>query len=330
MEEKDDEKYLGDVISKDGRNIKNIQARVNKGTGIVRKILIFLDGIPFGKFHFEAGVILRNSLLVSSMLFNSEAWYNLTEAELNLLESVDLELLRGILKTPKSTPKEMLFLELGIVPFREIIRQRRLGFLSYILKENKESMIHKFFESQRSHRTPKDWVTTVLSDMEILNMEMNFEDVRNMKKVQFMNKVKRKIQQKTLKDLEKIKEKHSKVRRLKHTVLKMQNYLKPNNLKMKKDESQEIFRLRSRSTNLKVNQKNKYETFECDACNVEDENQEHILVCKEILKMQKNEKEKEIPSYERIFNGKVKEQLEIARAFSKKIKIIEKIRRSKS
>ena len=76
MEEKDSERYLGDVIAKDGKNIKNIKARVNKGTGIVRKILTMLDGIPFGKFHFEAGVILRNSLLVSSMLFNSEVCNN--------------------------------------------------------------------------------------------------------------------------------------------------------------------------------------------------------------------------------------------------------------
>ena len=57
---------------------------------------------------------------------------------------------------------------------------------------------------------------------------------------------------------------------------------------------------------------------------------EHVLVCKEILKMQKNENENELPSYDRIFYGKVKEQMEIARSFSKKIKIIEKIRRSKS
>ena len=71
MEERDSERYLGDVISKDGKNIKNIQARVSKGTGIVRNILTMLDGIPFGKYHFEAGVILRNSLLASSMLFNS-------------------------------------------------------------------------------------------------------------------------------------------------------------------------------------------------------------------------------------------------------------------
>ena len=105
MEEKDSERYLGDVIAKDGKNIKNIKARVNKGTGIVRTILTMLDGIPFGKFHFEAGVILRNSLLVSSMLFNSEVWYNITKSELELLETVDLMLLRGILKAPNQTPK---------------------------------------------------------------------------------------------------------------------------------------------------------------------------------------------------------------------------------
>ena len=35
MEEKMEEKYLGDVISTDGRNIKNVKARVAKGKGIV-------------------------------------------------------------------------------------------------------------------------------------------------------------------------------------------------------------------------------------------------------------------------------------------------------
>ena len=58
---------------------------------------------------------------------------------------------------------------------------------------------------------------------------------------------------------------------------------------------------------------------------MEDESQEHILVCKEILKMQKNENENEIPSYDRIFDGKVKEQIKIARSFSKKIKLLKKL-----
>ena len=83
-------------------------------------------------------------------------------------------------------------------------------------------------------------------------MEMNFEDVRNMKKVHFMNKVKRKIQQQTLKDLEKVKENHSKVRKLKYRVLKMQSYLMPNNLNMKKDVMRVIWKMKVRSTFLCV------------------------------------------------------------------------------
>ena len=76
----------------------------------------------------------------------------------------------------------------------------------------------------------------------------------------------------------------------------MRKYLLQNNLKIKK----EIFRLK----NIKITQRNKYETFECDACTMENESQ---------LKMQKSENE--IPSYDRIFYGKVKEQIEIARSF---------------
>ena len=139
MEQKEEEKYLGDLISVDGRNIKNIKARIAKGTGIVTKILAMLEGIPLGKQYFKVGTILRDSLLTSSMLFNSEAWYNLTCAELDLLETIDLSLLRQLLKAPKGTPKEMLYLELGLVPFRDLIRGRRLSFLYYIVNEDSNS-----------------------------------------------------------------------------------------------------------------------------------------------------------------------------------------------
>ena len=103
---------------------------------------IFLGGISI--FF----VTMPTSLLVSSMLFNCEAWYNLTSAELALLETIDTQFLRQLLQAPKGTPKEMLFLELGCKPFRDIIRERRLGFLFYILKEDPKSMIHKFVQTQ--------------------------------------------------------------------------------------------------------------------------------------------------------------------------------------
>ena len=146
-------------------------------------------------------------------------------------------LLRGILKAPKSTPKEMMFLELGVIPLREIIRKRRLGFLYYILGQRNDSMIYKVFESQMKNQTPKDWVTMVLSDFKFLELEINIEDIKKMKKFEYMKLIKRKIEHKALIDLNRVKESHSKVRELKHTLLKMQKYLMPNDKSLSKEDA---------------------------------------------------------------------------------------------
>ena len=178
IEEKKEERYLGDIISNDGRNMKNFQARVNKGKGIVNRIMTRLEAIPFGKYYYEVAMILRDSLLVSSMLTNSEAWYHVTEAELNFHETVDLMLLRCILKAPKATPKEMFFLELGCVPFRDTIRKKRLSFLHYILNEEPSSLVHSFFKKQFETRNKKDWVSTALDDLKKLEINLEFSEIK--------------------------------------------------------------------------------------------------------------------------------------------------------
>ena len=109
--------------------------RVAKGTGICNRIITIIEEFHLGTHYFEVAIFLRNCLLVSSMLFNSEAWYNLTKQEVALLETVDLYFLRSIFTTMKTVPKEMLYLETGCVPFGELIRERRLRFLHYLLNK---------------------------------------------------------------------------------------------------------------------------------------------------------------------------------------------------
>ena len=261
MEEKSEEKYLGDVISNDGRNLKNIKVRVAKGKGIVNNIMTYLEGIPFGKIYFQIAVILRNSLLVSSMLFNSEAWYNVTNAELELLETVDLLLLRRILKAPDSTPKEMLYLELGCMPFREMIRQRRLSYLFYILHENPESIIYKVFETQMKYRTSKDWATTILADLEELKLNVTIAEIKSIRRGTYMNMIRKSIRENTFEKLNMKQSSHSKVNKWKHTMFKMQNYLMPNRAMMTQDDCQLIFKLRCRVTKIKTNLNGLFDTM---------------------------------------------------------------------
>ena len=183
MEEKDSEKYLGDIISSNAKNVKNIASRKNKSIGICRKIMTSLNDLWLGKFHFEAAILLRNSLLISSLLSNSEAWHNLTEVDLRNLEKADENLLAKILDTPVTTPKEMLYLELGVTPIRFIIKSRRLNFLKYIMEEPKDSLVHQVLDAQFEQPTRNDWGQTILEDLKDVNLDINA--VKNMTRKQF-------------------------------------------------------------------------------------------------------------------------------------------------
>ena len=75
----------------------------------VNQISMLLDDLCLGKFHFESANVFRNSLLLSTLISSSEAWYNLTDKEISDLESVDERLLRKVLFAHAKTPLELLY-----------------------------------------------------------------------------------------------------------------------------------------------------------------------------------------------------------------------------
>ena len=89
-------------------------------------------------------------------------------------------------------------------------------------------MIFKVFNKQSQNRQKKDWVTTVLKDLELVGLNVTFADIQAMNKTKWKNIVKLHIREKSLQYLQEIKQKHSKVKELKHVKLEMQKYLLPN------------------------------------------------------------------------------------------------------
>ena len=171
------DKYLGEVIRADGKNNLNIQERKNRGLAAVNQICQLLDNFCLGDYYFEAANILRNSLLLSSLLSNSETWYNLTTKEISELEMVDEVLLKKILSAHSKTPKELLYLETGNIPVRYILMARRINFLHYILNENEDSLLQNFFEAQEKSPVKGDWVLRVKKDLEELELNLTFLEI---------------------------------------------------------------------------------------------------------------------------------------------------------
>ena len=110
-------------------------------------------------------------------------------------------------------------------------------------------------------------MSTVLDDLSRLELShLSMEEITDMKKTSFITLIKQRINLKTFKFLEDLKKSHSKVMHIEHNGIKIQKYLQPNNVLIKREEAQLIFKLRCRVTGIKVNLKGKYDTLECSAC----------------------------------------------------------------
>ena len=280
MEEVKDDKYLGDVLSSDGKNTKNIKDRISKGVGIINNILNLLDLVNFGQFAFEVAVLLRNSMLINGVMTNAEVWYNFSKIEIQEFENLDKLFFGKLLGVPKSTPSEAYYLELGVIPITAILKGRRVNYLHNILTREPDSMLYTFFITQWLNPTRGDWVLQVREDMKDLEIPCSFDYIRSKTKIAFKNLVKSKVKRYALEILKMKQMKHSKMTNITYKSLKMQNYFtRPD---VEHQDKKTIFRYRVRMERFGENFRGGAESIQCPLCFSHLDNQEMSFNCPKI------------------------------------------------
>ena len=101
--------------------------KVNRAIGIRKTIQTLIKGL--GKYTIKSGIIYFKSLMRGSILYATESMVNLKENEIKLLEQAEEATLRDLVKTEQSAPRHLLYLELGIIPARYVIKQRKVMHL---------------------------------------------------------------------------------------------------------------------------------------------------------------------------------------------------------
>ena len=175
-------KYLGFIISATGDNMENINAMKKKSIGIIRTLLHKLEVMNLKQYYFECAMLFFNVILRGSILYASEAYYNLTETNLRNIERIEEGFLRKILKTQKGCPISQMYLETGQWPARFQIKKQRMLFLKSILDQDEQSMVFKFLKLQFQQPIKNDWVSTCKRDLEEMNIDLKFEDIKMMQK----------------------------------------------------------------------------------------------------------------------------------------------------
>ena len=78
---------------------------------------------------------MRESILLGGLLTNVEGWINISKTDLEELEKPDSILLRKLLSLSGNPSKVFMQLEMGVIPVKFVIMQKRMNFLHYFLNQ---------------------------------------------------------------------------------------------------------------------------------------------------------------------------------------------------
>ena len=275
METVTEDEYLGDVISSDGKNKKNVEKRISKGIGIITQIMNLLSSVSFGQHYIEIALLLREAMFLNGILNNVEVWYGLTKSEIEEFENLDLSLLRKFLKAPVSTPKEALYLELGLIPIGILVKVRRINYLHYLISRKKSEMISQFFWTQWYNPTRDDWTESVKRDLN--DFKIRLDEITNKSKYSVKKMVKKKAQEYALSRLNQKKDSHSKMGNVSYGELKMQEYFKQPGANI--NELRDTFKFRDKMLEFGQYYRGSAVFVSCPLCSTHIDEQDMLFQC---------------------------------------------------
>jgi hypothetical protein len=208
-------------------------------------------------------------------------------------------------------------LELGIYPIRFEIMKRKIIFLQYILKQDKNSMIYKVFKATSENPVKNDFVETCKKYLKQLDIKLTFEEISEMSSNRLKNIVKQKTEEAGFNHLLKEKNKQKKIVDIEYKKLEIQEYLKEGNRNTRM--SKIIFKARGKNLEIKMHKKWRYSDVICVGCGEKVESEEELLLCDGFLG------NKEIPTenikYSWSFGSYVSLMVKVAKSIEMRLKV---------
>ena len=212
------------------------------------------------------------------MLFNSQVWSNLSTKDFDDLQTCQLKLLKKILGGARSTSNAFTFLELGVLPISYEIHKRQICFLHHILNLEDDDPVKEMYQNMKQLPGEKNWYNNVAQLLKTYKITMSEDVIKSHSKESFKRVVKRAVTQTALENLQEDCSNQKKTCSLLYSKLKPQECL----TKLYPWQSRLISRCRSKTLDIKTQQKFRYKDAICRWCNLHEETLEHIIQCGEV------------------------------------------------
>ena len=267
--------YLGNMFNKKGDNKDKIEDRVQKGKTCMIESLSICNEITLGIYTIQSLLLAHNMIFIPTMLYGAQTWTNLTAEDKRVLRTTQSQFLKRILRVPSSVSTSVTFMELGVMPVISEIHILQLTFLHHVLTLEEDDPVKYVYREQLKIPEEKNWANEVMklrADYEIPESDSEILDVP---KDEWKAQVEDTVRSKTVCDLNQEKNSLSKSSSYPDAeYLLTSRYL----YHFKASQSCLLFRVRSRSIDIKEAQRYKYgEDMVCRGCGNSPETINHVL-----------------------------------------------------
>ena len=191
-------------------------------------------------------------------------WNHLKAKQLEILESIDMMLLKKVLNAHTMTAKEAFSLETGLLPIKFIISKRQLWT---IMQRDETDLLKRFYQAQALCKTKNDWAELIEHEKKKYEIDLTDDEISRLKKNKFKELVEKAVNKKASEYLNKVAEKHTKSHKLVKFKLAREPYF--DDPRLSRNDIELLFSLRTRMVDLKKNFSNKYGVdLSCKICKV--------------------------------------------------------------
>ena len=265
---------LGDQFNNNGTNKHLIEDRVKKGKACIISAMSLCNEVTLGVYTVETLLLLYKSLFLQVVLYNSQAWCNLTKQELVALRTVQMKFLKRIFHAPSSTANSITMLETGSLPIEIEINKRQLNFLHHVLSQENNDPVKMVYTEELKFNTEKNWANEVTSLRQKYEISESDDELVLYTKERWKKIVENKVKAYALNELNKemCALKNGETREP-YDKLEIQSYLKT----LQPTKSRKLFHVRAGILDVKAVRKYWYADPTCRLCNKGDESVDHIV-----------------------------------------------------
>lgn len=168
-------KYLGDIITKDGKNKENIAERKRKSVGNTISINTIAANEILNGIATPVLLELHEKITIPSLLNNAEAW-DLLISDYRELEQIEISSLKYLFNLPTRTPTPGIIFALGTLYTEIRIHKKQLIFLHRILTRDVNHWTSQALKSLQVLNI--GWYKEIINTLQKCELQQDFEEIK--------------------------------------------------------------------------------------------------------------------------------------------------------